>query len=99
MGDAQKHTWGVKYALRKAVNRLTGPKNCEKWAKYGHFAQGETQAATAEDARSGAKRVAGRRRLSVCLLRTTRWLTRNLINWVSLDERRQFRPATDRSQR
>src|SRR5450755_2420962 len=25
MGDAQRHTWGAKYASRKAVNRLTGP--------------------------------------------------------------------------
>jgi hypothetical protein len=25
MGDAQRRTWGAKYALRKAVNRLTGP--------------------------------------------------------------------------
>jgi hypothetical protein len=82
MGDAQRHTWGGKYSLRKAVNPVNRPpQNCEKWPEYEFFAHGETQATAAGLLPLGRKRGAGRLRLSVCLFRTGIWLTA----WMGLE--------------
>src|SRR5450755_3021444 len=75
MGDAQGRTWGPKYSLRKAVNRLTHPLKAAKNAHNTGFLPPAEPAPTAADPRQGQKSGVGRLRLSVCLFGTTHWLT------------------------
>src|ERR1017187_1697326 len=81
MGDAQRHTWGAKYSLRKALTRLTGPRKVRKMATIQAFCAWRDPGSNPEEAASGAKtwsRAAPALRLS---LRTGIWLTASPGRW------------------